>query len=207
MATLLNRRRYMGGGGGEEPLPQGAIAIEYLESTGNQWIDTGIEPTTTTTWELTFSFSVNNTGQLMGSGFSGNGRFNIGIESSRFRASYGVGWFDILSTHDTSKHTWKLAANGNSCQGSIDGTTTSYSSTFSPSGYNIIICARGGRTVYSGERCKGKLYSSRIWDGGSLILDLIPVRIEQVGYMYDKISKNFYGNSGTDSFTLGPDKT
>jgi len=36
-------------------------------------------------------------------------------------------------------------------------------------------------------------------------MDLIPVRVGQVGYMYDKISNKLFGNSGTGSFILGPD--
>lgn len=36
-------------------------------------------------------------------------------------------------------------------------------------------------------------------------IDLIPVRIGSVGYMYDKVSDRLFGNAGTGSFTLGPD--
>jgi hypothetical protein len=36
--------------------------------------------------------------------------------------------------------------------------------------------------------------------------DLIPVRVGQVGYMYDKVSHQLFGNSGTGNFILGPDK-
>lgn len=34
---------------------------------------------------------------------------------------------------------------------------------------------------------------------------LIPVRIGQVGYMYDQVYGTFYENAGTGSFVLGPD--
>ena len=36
-------------------------------------------------------------------------------------------------------------------------------------------------------------------------MDLVPVRIGSTGYMYDKVSGNLFGNSGTGSFILGPD--
>ena len=36
---------------------------------------------------------------------------------------------------------------------------------------------------------------------------MIPVRVGQVGYMYDRVSKTLFGNAGTDSFVLGPDVT
>ena len=39
------------------------------------------------------------------------------------------------------------------------------------------------------------------------VLDMIPVRVGQVGYMYDRVSKTLFGNSGTGSFTLRPDVT
>lgn len=40
---------------------------------------------------------------------------------------------------------------------------------------------------------------------GELILDYIPVRVGQVGYMYDKVSGRLFGNSGTGTFVLGAD--
>jgi hypothetical protein len=46
----------------------------------------------------------------------------------------------------------------------------------------------------------------KIWDGESLLIHLIPVRVGQVGYMYDKISGQLFGNVGTGSFFLGLDK-
>lgn len=40
-------------------------------------------------------------------------------------------------------------------------------------------------------------------DSGSI--DLIPVRVGQVGYMYDKVSRQLFGNAGTGAFIVGPD--
>jgi hypothetical protein len=37
-------------------------------------------------------------------------------------------------------------------------------------------------------------------------IDLVPVRIGNVGYMYDKVSGKLFGNAGTGNFILGPDK-
>ena len=48
MGTLLNRRRYMGGG--SAPLPYDA-EIEYLETSGTQWINTNYYPNTNTVIE------------------------------------------------------------------------------------------------------------------------------------------------------------
>ena len=52
----------------------------------------------------------------------------------------------------------------------------------------------------------GKIYKVQITQGNEIILDLIPVRKNGVGYMFDTVSKQLYGNNGTGEFVLGPDK-
>ena len=43
---------------------------------------------------------------------------------------------------------------------------------------------------------------------GETVLDLIPVRKDGVGYMYDRVSGKLYGNAAdTGAFVIGPDKT
>ena len=51
----------------------------------------------------------------------------------------------------------------------------------------------------------GRIYSAQITDNTILARDLIPVRVGQVGYMYDRVSKKLFGNAGTGAFVLGPD--
>lgn len=50
-----------------------------------------------------------------------------------------------------------------------------------------------------------KIYDFQIYDNGVLVRDFIPVRVSQVGYMYDKVSGTLFGNEGTGSFTFGND--
>jgi hypothetical protein len=40
---------------------------------------------------------------------------------------------------------------------------------------------------------------------GEKIIDLIPVRVGSVGYMYDKVSGKLFGNEGTGAFIIGDD--
>ena len=51
-----------------------------------------------------------------------------------------------------------------------------------------------------------RLYSSKIYENGVLIQDLIPVRKDGKGYMYDRVSKKLFSNGGTGEFIIGPDK-
>lgn len=56
------------------------------------------------------------------------------------------------------------------------------------------------------DQCLGKFYSLQVEKGGDVVLDLIPVRIGQVGYLYDSVSGELFGNAGTGTFVVGPDK-
>jgi hypothetical protein len=57
-------------------------------------------------------------------------------------------------------------------------------------------------------KAKTRIYYVIVKDPNSLenVIDFIPVRIGNVGYMYDKVSGKLFGNTGTGNFILGPDK-
>lgn len=50
-----------------------------------------------------------------------------------------------------------------------------------------------------------RIYSFKVRNASTLLCDLFPVRIGQVGYMYDAVSGKLFGNIGTGNFVLGPD--
>ena len=52
---------------------------------------------------------------------------------------------------------------------------------------------------------KLRFYNFKYTKGDNVVLDMIPVRVGQVGYMYDKVSGQLFGNSGTGNFILGND--
>ena len=56
---------------------------------------------------------------------------------------------------------------------------------------------------------KSRFYSFSATDVNSdeLVVDLIPVRKGTVGYIYDRVSGKLFGNAGTGAFIIGPDKT
>jgi hypothetical protein len=56
------------------------------------------------------------------------------------------------------------------------------------------------------DTISSKLYFCKINVDSNLVRDLIPVRIGNVGYMYDKVSGKLFENQGTGNFILGPDK-
>ena len=52
---------------------------------------------------------------------------------------------------------------------------------------------------------KSRLYHLTITKGAQIVRDFIPVRKDNVGYMYDEVSGLLFGNSGTGEFAYGPD--
>lgn len=63
----------------------------------------------------------------------------------------------------------------------------------------ILFCDLDIGFIYS------KIYSFRLDKGGIPQLDLIPVRIGDEGFMYDRVSGKLFGNAGIGRFILGPD--
>ena len=55
-------------------------------------------------------------------------------------------------------------------------------------------------------KCSMRCYSVKVWGFGETKVDAIPVRVGQVGYMYDRVSGQLFGNtSGLGGFILGHD--
>ena len=176
--------------------------VEYIESTEKDSFfplfpaDNLVD--STTTWEVRLAFNdVSSTGQLMGYGYSGNNRYNLGIESNKFRFAYSTNWFDAaIATPDTNPHTWKLEPiNGKDANAYIDGqvTSTTASSDFGAHEWFIGVGGRstGSNQIQSSNQFGWKLYYSKIWKAGRLVLDVIPVLDwDMKPCLYDRISDN-----------------
>lgn len=205
MGTLLNRRRYMGGG---SSLPYDA-EIEYIESTGNQYINLpfGFDKTD----EIYTSFNVPS--NLKSDKYmicpitwnNNNNRFGMGNHTSMLTAAYGNRVTD--NTHlypgtnaDNIIHDWQYKDYVFSVTDivgipSLDCTSITFGGTTA----NL-------RLFYGyNSNTKGKLRSYKHIKNGVVVVDLIAVRVGQVGYMYDKVSGELFGNDGTGSFILGQD--
>lgn len=60
-----------------------------------------------------------------------------------------------------------------------------------------------GSTDYRGN---GKIYYVKIKENNKVVLDMIPVVKDGVGYMYDKVSRRMFGAQGGGEFIVGPRK-
>lgn len=172
--------------------------IEYLRSSGTQYIDCGIKLSNNSEMVIKVKVSVSDTSFIAGvSGFyigqqwSGSNVFACFRTSTRLLSGINghgsVNTFKLNNTGFYANDVLKAAI-----EDSTAFTTTSNATIFKVNG----IVSPGSNIVYY---CK-------ISNEGILVRDLIPVRVGQVGYMYDRVSKQLFGNAGTGNFILGPDK-
>ena len=187
------------------PLPYDA-EVEYLQSSGTQYIDTAIIPTDHQTI-CRFAFTAK-TGYVCGAFNANNCRYYPCTSSGNYLYLLNPDNSRVYrSTYNTSIHNLDFNGESHNCywDGTNVGKTTampSPSQMTSPI-YLFGISASGALS----NPAKVKIYSCKIYArGGSMVRDYIPVRVGQVGYMYDRVYGQLYGNQGTGSFILGADK-
>lgn len=191
-----------------EPLPYDA-KIEYLKSSGTQWIGTGIVPNFNTTVEIKAALPVNadntaigartgttNDNRFFAYSWGGSGYFRFVLSSDQYRFGYSfnetphIAIFNEQSTHKCyfDGTLRKTFSTGNTVDEENQLTmfgTSGYGSPCSPS--------------------TAIIWYVKITQNGELVRDYIPVRIGQEGYMYDKVTKTLFANDGTGDFILGND--
>lgn len=182
--------------------------IEYLQSTGTQWINTNKFPYEIGRWELTILFTELNTlkAQVNGSFASPNRRFDIGAAANG-RFITNIGTTKEIARFDTNKHIFVLDNIDGYVKMDANQVSISRVTFEQQSRYPILIANRIYYQDGYNYVCKERIYSSRLYDYSNRIcLDYIPVRVGTTGYLYDKVSGQLFGNAGTGNFILGNDK-
>lgn len=203
MGRVIDRRRVMGG----KKLPYDA-EIEFLQSSGTQYIDTGIKVTSNPKavvelmlvgtqgsdyWGNTYPGAYANTDGMFSAYFfyGGISVWRYGNQRKEPGISFRVG-LNVKFKLETGK---KVILNDGEQEIEMSNDFV-----YSPAQKNIDIF-RSRETIYS----MWKLYTFKLYDAGELVRDYIPVRVGTTGYLYDKVSGELFGNQGTGDFILGPD--
>lgn len=185
--------------------------IEYLEATGSQYINTNIigngyyrfkikflcnalyslnDQWSATifgarinSWTRSFQLSTYNNGCF---GYNGDLNSEIGINS--INTEYVV----------ELKNDNKLYVNN------VEKLTLDNVVSFNTSDSLLLFAVYDEHNIR--EQFIGKIYYFTLYDeNDNIIMDLIPVKKNNIGYMYDKVSKQLFSNQGTGEFILGPD--
>lgn len=174
--------------------------IEYIESTGTQFIRTGITPTVDSSFEIVLSNVMSSgEGAIIGAGaYSSN---NYLMTQDAVGGSPLVWYYpykQIITYDYTSKHTIELY------RGSItlDGTVVTSGTSIGQTSFGEITLFNVANSHY----CNYKLYSFRIYESGNLVFEGLPAKDNNnVVCLFDTVSLTYIYNSGTGDFIGGND--
>ena len=190
-------------------LPNGYTQLEYIESTGTQYIDTGFKPK----WNSRIVIDASDIQSTASTALFGcrnqasataSKSFGVLIPgtTSQIRADY-FGKNAALTQSDKTPRTM-LDMNRNVFTAfGLTATNTEVSS--GQSGINLFLfCYNNvGKANYFSTYI---MYSCRIYDDGNLVRSFIPCQKPDgtVG-LWDDVNSVFYGNAGTGTFVAGPE--
>lgn len=196
--------------------PDEYIELEYIESTGTQYIDTRIngldvERFVVKAWADDILLGSQNR-QLLG-GTSNDINSFYGWRSFNGRTWYAMKNGSALLSADKVATTDAIIIKGVEQTGIIIdvATNTQYEfdgfsspkSTFSFPDSSLLLFGGNPSRIVPDAKC----YFLRLFDTSGLVRDFIPVRrlSDNAVGMYDMVGGKFYGNSGTGEFIAGPE--
>lgn len=193
--------------------------VEYIQTTGTQFIDTGFKPTPLTKTRMEWMFTSTTVQQRVfavaqsGTGLIyqmyANGAFGMGVA---YQDNTGQ-WTNANTTITANeKMIYELdgknkKATGYRGDGTQVGTRnlSSYTAT-QVATYPLHLMAEA-KTDGTGARnySTGRFYSCKIWDDDVLVRDFVPCyrKTDGTAGLYDKVNGVFYENAGTGVFTVG----
>lgn len=202
------RQLMMRSKGGGSPIPAQYEVVDYIQSSGTQYIDTGLYPNQD--YGAVVSFKYIAQGFVFGAeGSWANDSFDLipssdGVtyvydNSTSFRY-YGTMNTTSLYTCDLKGRVGKLYKD----EALIYEHTDSVKTFTSP--FNLVLFALN-RAGYKQEYGKIKMYACDIYENDVILRSFVPVfdTINQVYGLYDVVGQQFYGNSGSGYFTGGND--
>lgn len=192
--------------------------VEYLQSSGTQYINTGYKQTRRTEYDITFEWiQQSNLSSIFGaidyisdtSEDAGVAKYGILYREGKTQYNLGNGNFKAKyqGTHAIGEKVTASFHNGildvNSIQTQV-GTV----SCLCPSPLCLFasnIRDEDGTTVYSYS--SAKIYEFKISEQGKFIRHMIPCyrKSDSVIGMYDLVNDKFYTNQGTGNFIIGPE--
>ena len=198
-----------------DKLPSGYTFLEYIQSSGTQWIDTGYATAGGMRARYKAVFLDTAGGYIVGSHNEGSPYGRNGIYwSERTQWEFGYGetcpGFGTGTTNVIYEVDFKTTTTGAYMK--VKGgdystwTTLTTASGQTVSSYNSYLFYNQYSEALEGSATKARLYYVDIYNSsGTLVRSYLPCKNDkgEVG-MFDLVEKKFYGNDGTGAFIAGP---
>ena len=182
-------------------LPSGYTRLDYIQSSGTQYIDTGFKPNQDTRVLI----DIENLSSAQASFFGARASQNaasftfFSLTATTGRSDYGTSKQSMSFTNTVGRYT--VDQNKNVCTAN-DVTATGTANTFQLTN-NLYLLALN-QADEAAQKASGKLYSAQVYDNGTLVRDFIPCKNASgaIG-LWDNVNSVFYANAGTGTFSTG----
>ena len=186
-------------------LPSEYTELTYIQSSGTQYIDTGLKPNQNTRIVMHVNpISITADAWAFGGrnsdGTNGKGVFFRYSSERLWNAVYYEGSGSVRKSFSGISSTADLNIDYDKNTCTINGVSVNFTANTFQSNFNLALlaCLAGGVTGH----LSAKLYSCQIYDNGTLVRDFKPCisASGEVG-LFDMVNRRFYGNAGTGVFT------
>lgn len=186
-------------------LPAAYQDVTYIESTGTQYINTGIFPSSTLKMELDLKFVGSSGLRMSGMWQISNRSFGVGLTNGNSQWRFDLGQSNLFSVGQSganNRHLFTIDAPNTTAK--VDSTGYSISSaSFSGVTRSIYLCARNSDSI---ENKGGQiLYGCKFYNSGELTHQFVPCyrKSDNKTGLYEIVNDVFYPNNGTDEFIIG----
>ena len=182
-------------------LPSGYTKLDYIESSGTQYINTGFKPNQNTRCVM----DIENLSSAQAAFFGARANQNaasftyFSLTATTGRSDYGSSKQSMSFTNTVGRYT--VDQNKNVC--TANGVTaTGTANTFQLTNNLYLMAVNQADAAI--QNAKLKLYSAKIYDNGTLVRDFIPCKNTTGALgLWDNVNSKFYANAGTGTFTTG----
>lgn len=200
MSSILIRRANMVSGGNSPRLPAGYTELAYIQSSGTQYIDTGVNPQVAPNAIADLVLLNTTDRDYWGNSLAGTAAYIVDIKEYILRYyRYASNTSSNAGTIGSGRHTVEVGK-----QVYVDGTLIYTSpNTYVPDASVLSIKLFGSNR--STNRATFKLYSFKLYDGDNLVRDLVPAMrdSDSVVGLYDLANNTFLTNAGSGTFNYG----
>lgn len=184
-------------------VPEGYTILEYIESTGTQYIDTGFKPNQNTRVVCKTVCEVSSTANWVFGARTSNAsnQFTfLGASAGTYASGFATAAVNFPASLNTTN---PIVVDKNKTVTNINGgnEVTNTAATFTAPVNLALFAVNTNGTISYG---KVKLYYVQVYDNGTLIRNMIPAKNSSgtLG-LYDTVNGAFYTNAGTGTFTAG----